>query len=460
MKKVDILKCLIFFNLLYLSTFFFLKGYQYRLYESIIAFTVNFFLCLYFLKTGKDEETLDEEKKDLHIHVPLYLIAFATLCSSLLFIFLSFYSPVLIGVLCGLWVYELIYVIKIAGTEIFWNNNPNTPSKTVALVGDKQSLQQVTPIIGKKKNISFIGYVDKEGFSSHKKKGSITPTSFFDNINSLIKDSGEEKIDEVFITSSAYQNINKEIDFEKLTHDAAGKAIRLRIIGTDELMPEHSFKQLHKVDGFPVLSFYGEPLSKGLNKFLKRLFDITVSGFVIVFVLSWLIPLVALLVKMESRGPVFFRQLRSGKDNKEFWCIKFRSMTPNKESDTKQATRNDMRITEVGAFLRKTSLDEFPQFINVFLGDMSITGPRPHMLKHTEDFSAQINEYMVRLYVKPGITGWAQVNGYRGETSELHQMKKRIEFDIWYIENWKFSLDLKIIFQTFLFMFKKNADVF
>ena len=144
----------------------------------------------------------------------------------------------------------------------------------------------------------------------------------------------------------------------------------------------------------------------------------------------------------------FFKQMRSGEENKEFWCYKFRSMRVNKDSDKVQATLNDPRKTRLGNFMRKTSIDELPQFINVLLGDMSVVGPRPHMLKHTEEYSKLIDKYMVRHLVKPGITGWAQVTGFRGETKELWQMEGRVERDIWYLEHWTFMLDLYIIYKT------------
>lgn len=149
-----------------------------------------------------------------------------------------------------------------------------------------------------------------------------------------------------------------------------------------------------------------------------------------------------------SPGPIFFKQKRSGEENKEFWCYKFRSMRVNKDSDKVQATLNDPRKTRLGNFMRKTSIDELPQFINVLLGDMSVVGPRPHMLKHTEEYSKLIDKYMVRHLVKPGITGWAQVTGFRGETKELWQMEGRVERDIWYLEHWTFMLDLYIIYKT------------
>jgi putative colanic acid biosynthesis UDP-glucose lipid carrier transferase len=184
------------------------------------------------------------------------------------------------------------------------------------------------------------------------------------------------------------------------------------------------------------------------------------SGAVMLFILSWLIPLLALLVKLESRGPVFFVQHRTGRNNETFRCLKFRSMYVNNDANSKQATRNDRRFTKIGRILRKTNLDEMPQFFNVFMGDMSIVGPRPHMLKHTEEYSAIIQKYMIRHFLKPGITGWAQVNGYRGEiTDELH-LRKRIEHDIWYMENWSVYLDLRIIFLTVFNTIKGDKNAF
>ena len=147
-------------------------------------------------------------------------------------------------------------------------------------------------------------------------------------------------------------------------------------------------------------------------------------------------------------GPIFFKQNRNGLNDKEFYCYKFRSMKVNKEADTLQATKDDPRKTRWGNIMRKTNIDELPQFINVLLGDMSIVGPRPHMLKHTEEYSKLINKYMVRHFVKPGITGWSQVTGYRGETKELKDMEGRVIGDIWYIEHWSFWLDIYIIYKT------------
>ncbi len=197
----------------------------------------------------------------------------------------------------------------------------------------------------------------------------------------------------------------------------------------------------------PVLRAHRNPLENPLNRFVKRGFDILFSaGFLLVSPVIF-IP-VAIAIKLSSPGPVFFRQKRTGYLGKEFTCLKFRTMRLNDQSNSRQAVRSDPRTTRVGAFLRRTSIDELPQFINVIRGDMSIVGPRPHMLKHTEDYTQLIDRYMVRHLIKPGITGWAQVLGYRGATEELWQMEGRVEKDVWYIENWHLMLDLKIIVRT------------
>jgi putative colanic acid biosynthesis UDP-glucose lipid carrier transferase len=171
-------------------------------------------------------------------------------------------------------------------------------------------------------------------------------------------------------------------------------------------------------------------------------------------------PIVALIIKRQSPGPLFFRQERTGLNGETFYCYKFRSMHVNKDADTMQATKDDPRKFPFGNFMRKTNIDELPQFINVLKGDMSIVGPRPHMLKHTEMYHQLIDEYMVRHYCKPGITGLAQVRGYRGETKELWMMEKRVESDIEYMESWTFLMDIKICLETafqMLFHQSKNA---
>jgi putative colanic acid biosynthesis UDP-glucose lipid carrier transferase len=210
----------------------------------------------------------------------------------------------------------------------------------------------------------------------------------------------------------------------------------------------------------PVISLRKEPLLDLSYRIQKRVFDIIFSLLVLLFVLSWLIPLASLIIWLESKGPIFFIQARSGKGNANFFCVKFRSMRENEFANEKQATRDDERFTRIGKFLRRTNLDEFPQFLNVLRGEMSVVGPRPHMLKHTEEFSQRNNQYMIRHFLKPGITGWAQVNGYRGEITSNRDLQRRIEHDLWYLENWSMWLDMKIIFRTIINTFKGEKNAF
>jgi putative colanic acid biosynthesis UDP-glucose lipid carrier transferase len=197
------------------------------------------------------------------------------------------------------------------------------------------------------------------------------------------------------------------------------------------------------------------PLDSISNQSIKRLFDIAVSFIACLFILP-LVPFVGLIIKIQSPGPIFFRQERTGLNGQTFRLMKFRSMHVNKDADRLQATSHDARKFAWGSFMRKTSIDELPQFFNVLKGDMSIVGPRPHMLKHTEMYGKLIDRYMSRHFVKPGITGLAQVTGFRGETKELWQMEDRVKMDCFYIKNWKFGLDLRIIFMTIAQVFKDD----
>lgn len=210
------------------------------------------------------------------------------------------------------------------------------------------------------------------------------------------------------------------------------------------------------MEGIPVIARREEPLRKDSNKLAKRIFDIIFSSFVLLLIFPWIFIFVSVMIKIQSPGPIFFLQERTGLDGKIFKCIKFRSMKVNNDADEIQATKNDPRKFPFGDFMRKTNIDELPQFINVFLGDMSVVGPRPHMLKHTAEYSKLINHFMVRHFAKPGITGLAQVSGFRGETRHIDQMEGRVKKDIEYIENWTFLLDLKIIVKTVTNMFGKE----
>ncbi|WP_026897742.1 undecaprenyl-phosphate glucose phosphotransferase [Daejeonella oryzae] len=252
-----------------------------------------------------------------------------------------------------------------------------------------------------------------------------------------------EDIDEIVVAlpNSASKGL------KTIINAAQQEAVRLRII------PDyfHYFSSKYGIsmfEGLPMITLRREPLEEFHWRVVKRLFDTVFSILVLVFICSWLFPIIAILIKLESKGPVFFTQLRTGRNKIPFKCIKFRSMQVNDDANSKQAQKNDSRLTRVGKFLRKSNLDEFPQFINVLFGEMSIVGPRPHMIKHTEEYAQLVDRYLVRHLLKAGITGWAQVNGHRGETRHPREMLARVEHDVWYLENWSLIFDIKIIFLT------------
>lgn len=217
--------------------------------------------------------------------------------------------------------------------------------------------------------------------------------------------------------------------------------------------------ELDNIGGLPVLTPLVNPLNRPFNRIIKRVFDFLFSSVALLCSPILFIP-IAIAVKLSSPGPVFFKQKRTGYRGREFYCLKFRTMRVNADCDKLQATSNDPRKTKIGDFLRRTSLDELPQFINVWRGEMSIVGPRPHMLAHTEQYKALIDRYMIRHMVKPGITGWAQVCGFRGNTDELIKMEKRVRADMWYIEHWSAALDIKIIIKTIVNAFRGEENAY
>lgn len=264
----------------------------------------------------------------------------------------------------------------------------------------------------------------------------------------------KNNVHELYWTLDDYNNEK----LESLIYFCENHLVRIKFVPNVSKFINRRNIHIEFYDFIPVISIRKEPLQRPQNRILKRLFDFVFSLLAIFLVFPWLFPILILLIKLSSKGPVFFKQKRSGEDNRTFVCWKFRTMKMNGNSDIQQATKGDTRITKIGKFLRKSNLDELPQIFNVLLGEMSIVGPRPHMLQHTKEYSAQIKNYLARHFVRPGITGWAQVNGYRGETKELEQMEKRVEHDIWYIENWSFFFDLKIIVKTGLNMFKGEEN--
>jgi len=274
-----------------------------------------------------------------------------------------------------------------------------------------------------------------------------------DAIDEFVK---KEDVSEMYVALKA----KRHETIEHLIHLSEKHLVRIKFIPDFRIYTKSRRVSIDFYGRTPVMMFRKEPLAEPLNRLVKKLFDILFSLLVILCIFPWLFPILAIAVKLSSPGPVFFKQRRSGEDNLGFSCYKFRTMTVNSQSDKKQATKNDARITKVGAFLRKTNLDEMPQFFNVLFGSMSVVGPRPHMLAHTKEYSELIDNYLVRHYAKPGITGWAQVNGYRGETKEVKDMEGRVNYDIFYVENWSLFLDIKIIFRTVFNMIRGEKNAF
>ena len=287
------------------------------------------------------------------------------------------------------------------------------------------------------------GYRFKGYFSNKKSNDNIVG-----KVDAVKLFSIENNIDEIYCSLNEISN-EKLKDLVEFADDNK-KQIKF-IPDTKEIFSKNMRIDYYEL--FPVLSLQKTRLHNPTIKGIKRGFDIVFSFLVIVLILSWLMPLIAILIKLESKGPIFFKQGRPGLDENEFFCYKFRSMQVN-ETTEREASKNDPRVTKMGRFMRKTSLDELPQFFNVLLGDMSVVGPRPHLWSQNKSYASKIKKYMVRHYVKPGITGLAQVKGYRGEIETDEDMINRIKFDVFYIENWSIVMDIKIIIQTVINIFK------
>ncbi|WP_442589161.1 undecaprenyl-phosphate glucose phosphotransferase [Pedobacter sp. AW31-3R] len=324
-------------------------------------------------------------------------------------------------------------------------------TRKVAIIGTDHTASRLALYFENQSNVDFYGFIaDDESFYS--RNG--TPLSPV--FSGKLAAAAGIGVKDVYVVIANHR-IN---EIGPLAKEADRLCIRLKFVPNLGGPLSAPYKVHYMGSEFPVITLRHEPLEDLNNRFKKRAFDIVFSGLVIVLIMSWLYPIIALLIKLQSRGPVLFRQLRSGRNDDAFVCLKFRSMQLNEDCDEVQATKDDLRVTSIGRFLRRTNLDEMPQFFNVFKGDMSIVGPRPHMLKHTEQYKLIINQYMVRHFLKPGITGWAQVNGLRGETKELKDMQRRVECDIFYLERWTAMLDVKIIFMTITDMMKGNKNAY
>lgn len=321
--------------------------------------------------------------------------------------------------------------------------------RTTVVLGFDDSAKKVIKIFNSKANLGykFLGFFADKSYKLN---------DYLGKINDFYVFSENNIVDELYCSLS---NLSEKrlTEIKKFTTD---KGIALKLIpNSTELYAKDQSVEFYD-DTLLVLNVKKLPFEFTENFYIKRIFDILFSLFVCLFLLSWLIPILWIVVKLESKGPLIFKQKREGINGDEFVCYKFRSMRINDLSDKVHATKNDSRVTKIGAFLRKTSMDELPQFFNVLLGDMSVVGPRPHLESLSLEYQKDVEDYLKRHIVKPGITGLAQISGYRGEIKKKSDIKNRVRFDIFYIENWSFFLDIKIIIQTVLNVFQGEEKAY
>jgi len=322
--------------------------------------------------------------------------------------------------------------------------------RNYVIFGYNEELAQFKQLLDRRKDFGyrFLGFFSDANFGKYPEV-----IGTFDDGLQYVKDNAQDV--NVIFSSLRYKDaqLNQLID---LSEDCFKQ---LKFLPDNKELFKNKLN-LEFFEYYPVLHVAKSPLDKPLNAFIKRAFDIVFSSCMILCVLSWLTPILAIAIKLESKGPVFFKQLRNGEFYKPFYLYKFRSMRPNRLADIQQVSKDDNRITKLGKFLRKSSIDELPQFFNVLKGDMSIVGPRPHMIKENERFQQRVGKFLPRHQVKPGITGLAQVKGYRGEVKTDEDIINRVKYDIHYIKNWSFLLDIKIIFQTVYNMIRGDKKAY
>lgn len=322
---------------------------------------------------------------------------------------------------------------------------------TVAIWGfNKTSIELASHLETHSYFIDFMGILNENSSVNY-----TTNLEFTTALSEAIHNASKNNVNELYIVSKP--DLISDLNYFFELGDK--HCMRLKFVPDFSLISKKHFSSSH-LDNFHVIKPRYEPLQNAYNRLIKRIFDIVFSSLVIVFILSWLYPLLAFLIKRQSKGPVLFRQMRTGKKNEPFWCYKFRSMYINIGDESQQAQKEDARVTPIGKFLRRSSLDELPQFFNVLMGNMSVVGPRPHMIKHTSDYNDHINNFMVRHFVKPGITGLAQVSGLRGETKRVSDMVRRVNKDIEYVQRWSLIKDIKICFLTVIVTLKGDKNAF
>lgn len=447
LRKIELALCCLIIELLALNTSFFFVFRNELTNTTSGGFSFLFFIqgsliwiMTYIIITKKNlylRDGFSGQAWRITIRTLVYLII--SLVFTTLFInspFLTI-SKLLISVLIFYLLTLIIYYIinKISRVLKF----KEAYRKKSLIIGTDMTAKLLGSILTNNKVLGyqFLGYVSTKEKINENNKNEIGI------IKKLPEIIDQLKIQELFVTFSVFED---QSGLKELLKLSINKGVRIKLVPKRESF--FNFKNQASISSLRVIDPFEFPLDNFWLRLQKRIFDIIFSGLVIVFILSWLIPILGLIIKINSKGPIFFVQKRTGLSNRTFNCLKFRTMRLNNERDLIQATKRDVRVTSIGKLMRRSNIDELPQFLNVFVGNMSVVGPRPHMLAHTNFYSKSIVDYKSRHYIKPGITGWAQINSFRGETDKLWKMKKRVEYDLQYIENWSLLKDIKIIITT------------
>ena len=418
-------------------------------YLGFLAFSlVSWLACLILLKsyTIKRINSLDRLSKNTIITFlyHIFLVSAYIVATEAYFIprnyLLSFFSMFILGV--SMWRFGIYFILG-------YLRKLGLNYRNVVIIGYNPYGLSLKHYFDQNPGL---GYRFKGFFDNWPQRHSSIIGKFQRSLEDFLK---TENIDEIYVC----QSYLKHRYFRHLVRYTENHFLKIKLLPDIKGLIFDDL-ELEFYSNLPIISFRREPLQNELNAATKRIFDVVFSSLILLGICSWLFPIIALLIKLDSKGPIFFKQQRSGRAGKDFLCFKFRTMVVNSEADTRQATKNDDRITRLGRFLRESNIDELPQFINVLLGDMSVVGPRPHMLKHTQEYSKTISNYMLRHLIKPGVTGLAQAKGYRGQTDDNYSMKNRVRVDILYIERWTFLLDLKVIGLTVKNMFKGEVNAY
>lgn len=395
-------------------------------------FSINWISVIEHNRTVRPEAIASHITRVFVLQFILFLAALSLfrISAPSLLIMLAFYIPAFFFVSS-----ERTLLYKIFGTIRY----SGCDNYTTVLVGDGENMRDLVELMNNKWN----GYKLEGVFTLEKDHHYDENVKYIGTVEEVIPYLKSNHVDELYcgLPSVYKEKIIPIIDY------CENNLVRFYSVPNLQNYLRRQV-EMKRVGTSIVLAIRKEPLARLRNRLLKRFFDFMLSSVFLCIFYPIIYIIIGTIIKLSSSGPIYFKQARTGLDGRNFLCLKFRSMRVNDESDQLQATKDDPRITKIGKFIRHTNIDELPQFINVWKGDMSLVGPRPHMLEHTEKYSQLINHFMIRHLIKPGITGWAQVNGCRGETKDISDMESRVRLDIWYMENWSFWLDIVIALKT------------